>query len=156
MAIRVGDIVPDFSLKDQNNREVTLSAFRGKTVLLSFHPLAWTKICAQQMRSLEDNFQRFSEKNTVALGVSVDSVPSKKAWAERELKITNTSLLSDFWPHGDLARRLGLFREQDGFSERANVIIDNQGRVSFIKIYDIPQLPDIEEILNKIRQYKGD
>jgi peroxiredoxin len=150
MVIKVGDTAPDFTLKDQNGREATLSALKGQIVLLSFHPLAWTKICAQQMKSLEDNYQRFKEKNTVALGVSVDSIPSKKAWAERELNITKTSLLSDFWPHGDLARSIGLFREQDGFSERANIIIDAQGRVSFVKIYDISQLPDIEEILNKI------
>ncbi len=151
MAIRVGDTAPDFTLKDQNGNEVTLLALRGKNVLLSFHPLAWTKICGQQMKSLEDNYLRFQEKKTVAFGVSVDSVPSKKAWAERDLGISKTSLLSDFWPHGGTAKRFGLFREQDGFSQRANVIIDVQGRVSFVKIYDISQLPDIDEIVNEIK-----
>jgi len=150
MAIKIGDTLPDFTLKDQKGTDVTLSALRGKNVVLSFHPLAWTKICAQQMRSLEDNHQRFNEKNTIALGVSIDSVPSKKAWAERDLGITKTSLLSDFWPHGGVARSLGLFREQDGFSERANVILDAQGVVSFVKIYEISTLPDIEEVLNNI------
>jgi peroxiredoxin len=151
MAINIGDNAPDFTLKDQNGNEVTLSALQGKNVLLSFHPLAWTKICGQQMKSLEDNFQRFQEKKTVAFGVSVDSVPTKKAWAERDLGITKTSLLSDFWPHGGIAQRFGIFREQDGFSQRANIIIDAQGHVSFVKIYDISQLPDIEEILNEIK-----
>lgn len=151
MAIKVGDTAPDFTLKNQNGDEVTLSALQGKNVLLSFHPLAWTKICGQQMQSLEDNFQRFQEKKTVAFGVSVDSVPSKKAWAERELGIKKISLLSDFWPHGSTAQRFGIFREQDGFSQRANIIIDAQGHVSFVKIYDISQLPDIEEILNEIK-----
>ena len=151
MTVKIGDKAPDFTLKDQNGTEVTLRNLRGKNVLLSFHPLAWTKICAQQMKSLEDNFQRFQEKKTIALGVSVDSVPSKKAWAEGELGITKTSLLSDFWPHGDLARRFGIFREQDGFSERANVIIDTRGHISFIKIYEISRLPDIEEILQEIK-----
>ncbi|UCC11941.1 MAG: peroxiredoxin [candidate division WOR-3 bacterium] len=151
MAIKVGDNAPDFTLKDQNGDEVTLTALQGKNVLLSFHPLAWTKICGQQMKSLEDNLLRFQEKKTVAFGVSVDSVPSKKAWAERDLGIIKTSLLSDFWPHGGIAQRFGIFREQDGFSQRANIIIDTQGRVSFVKIYDISQLPDIEEILNKIK-----
>ena len=150
MAIKIGDTLPDVTLKDQNGAKMTLSALQGKNVLLSFHPLAWTKVCAQQMRSLEDNHHRFKAKNTVAFGISVDSVPSKKAWAERELNITQTALLSDFWPHGGFAKSLGLFREQDGFSERANVIIDTRGRVSFIKIYDIPQLPDIEEVLKNI------
>lgn len=150
MTLKVGDIPPDFTLKDQNGRDVTLSALSGRTVLLSFHPLAWTKICGQQMLSLEDNYGRFQEKNAIPLGISVDPVPSKKAWAERELKITQTSLLSDFWPHGAVSRGLGLFREQDGFSQRANVVIDARGRVSFIKIYDIARLPDIEEILSTI------
>lgn len=150
MAIKIGDTVSDFTLKDQNGTDVTLSDLQGRNVVLSFHPLAWTKICAQQMRSLEDNHQRFNEKNTIALGVSIDSVPSKKAWAERDLGITKTSLLSDFWPHGGVARSLGLFRERDGFSERANVILDAQGVVRFVKIYEISTLPDIEEVLNNI------
>ena len=77
MPIKVGDTVPDFTLKAHTGTEVTLSSLRGTNVVLSFHPLAWTKICAQQMRSLEDNYQRFNDNNTVALGVSVDSVPSK-------------------------------------------------------------------------------
>ena len=155
MPIKVGDTVPDFTLKAHTGTEVTLSSLRGTNVVLSFHPLAWTKICAQQMRSLEDNHQRFNDNNTVALGVSVDSVPSKKAWAEQELKIVHTPLLADFWPHGDLARRLGLFREHDGFSERANIIIDTRGRVCFVRIYEISQLPDIEEILSHIAKEKG-
>jgi peroxiredoxin len=150
MAIKTGDTVPDFTLKDQNGKDVTLSAYKGKNVLLSFHPLAWTKICAQQMQSLENNYQRFTEKNTIALGVSVDSVPSKKAWAERDLHITRTSLLSDFWPHGGVARSLGLFRDKDGFSERANVILDARGTVSFVKVYEISTLPDIEEVINNL------
>lgn len=150
MAIKIGDTVPDFTLKDQNGKDVTLSSYKGKNVLLSFHPLAWTKICAQQMRSLEDNHQRFTEKNTIALGVSIDSVPSKKAWAERDLGITRTSLLSDFWPHGGVARSLGLFRQQDGFSERANIILDAHGCVSFVKVYEISTLPDIEEVINNL------
>ena len=150
MAIKTGDTVPDFTLKDQNGKDVTLSAYKGKNVLLSFHPLAWTKICAQQMQSLENNYQRFTEKNTIALGVSVDSVPSKKAWAERDLHITRTSLLSDFWPHGGVARSLGLFRDKDGFSERANVILDARGTVRFVKVYEISTLPDIEEVINNL------
>lgn len=82
----------------------------------------------------------------MALGISVDTVPSKKAWA-KELGIENTRLLSDFWPHGEVAQLYGIFREKDGFSERANIILDEKQQVIFVKVYPIAQLPDIEEII---------
>ena len=90
-----GEIAPDFTLKDQNGDEFKLSAAKGKRVLLSFHPLAWTGICAKQMQSLEANTDTFASLNTIPLGISIDSVPTKKAWAE-SLSIRNTRLLSDF------------------------------------------------------------
>ncbi len=149
--MKTGDKIPDFVLKDQHNKELRLSNLKDKKVLLSFHPLAWTKICAQQMKSLEDNQERFNELNTVAIGLSVDTVPSKHAWA-KELGIKNTKLLSDFWPHGEVAKKLGIFRRKEGFSERANIIVDEDQKVIFFKIYDIPQLPDIQEILNFLKK----
>lgn len=144
--INVGEKAPDFVLKDHNEKEFNLKDFRGKIVLLSFHPLAWTILCAKQMQSLETNKERFDELNTVAVGVNVDPIPSKKAWAG-ELGIENTRLLSDFWPHGEVAKKFGVFREKEGFSKRANIIIDENGKVIFTKVYDINQLPDIEEII---------
>ena len=144
--IAVGNKAPDFILKDQDGKQVQLSELKGRKVLLSFHPLAWTKVCAEQMKSLEANYERFEKLNTIALGLSVDAVPSKKAWA-RELAIEKTRLLSDFWPHGEVAKLYGIFREKDGFSERANVIVDENLKVIFAKTYPISQLPDIEEII---------
>ena len=144
--ISVGENAPDFVLKDHNNTEFKLSDFEGKRVLLSFHPLAWTSVCAKQMQSLEINKERFDELNTVTVGVNVDPIPSKKAWAGK-LGIESTRLLSDFWPHGEVAKKFGVFREKEGFSERANIIIDENGKVIFTKVYDINQLPDIEEII---------
>jgi peroxiredoxin len=144
-AIKIRDTAKDFTLNDQDGKEVRLSGFKGKKVLLSFHPLAWTQVCAEQMKSLEENRERFETHNTVALGMSVDTVPSKKAWA-KELGIKNTRLLSDFWPHGKVARLYGIFREKEGISERANIIVDENGKVMFVKVYPIAQLPDIEEI----------
>lgn len=148
---RVGDKAKGFSLLDQNSKEFKLSKFRGKRVLLSFHPLAWTSVCAEQMKSLEKNKKAFDSLNTIAVGVSTDTVPSKKAWAE-SLGIKNTRLLSDFWPHGKVVRAYGLFRKDDGISERANVIIDEKGTVAFIKVYPIGKLPDIDEILDALRK----
>jgi len=141
---QIGDRASDFVLKDQHNKELRFSDLRNR-VLLSFHPLAWTKVCGQQMQSLEAHQKTFHELNTVALGISVDSVPCKHAWA-KELGVKVTRLLSDFWPHGEVARLYGIMREKDGISERCNIIV-NQGRIVFSKIYDIPVLPDIEEII---------
>jgi peroxiredoxin len=98
------------------------------------------------MKSLEKNHDRFEKLNTVALGISVDTVPSKKAWA-KELGIKNTRLLSDFWPHGKVAGLYGIFREKEGVSERANIIIDENSKVVFVKVYPISQFPDIIEII---------
>ena len=147
---KIGEKAKDFSLPDQNEKEFKLSKFRGKRVLLSFHPLAWTSVCSEQMKSLEKNEEAFDSLNTVAVGVSIDTVPSKKAWAE-SLGIKNTRLLSDFWPHGKVARKYGLFRKKDGFSERANVIVDEKGKIAFLKVYPQGELPDIGEALRALK-----
>jgi peroxiredoxin len=143
--IKVGKQGPDFVLKDQDENEVSLSSLEGEKVLLSFHPLAWTEVCAQQMLSLERNWKRFQELKVVPLGISVDSVPAKRAWAEH-LRIERTRLLSDFWPHGAVAQSYGLFREAQGTSYRANVLLDESGLVIWVKTYPISQLPEIEEV----------
>jgi peroxiredoxin len=143
--IAIGAKAPEFALKDQNGKTVKLSALKGQKVLLSFKPLAWTSVCSDQMRLLEENHLRFDELNTVALGLGVDSVPSNKAWA-KSMNIENTRLLSDFWPHGEIALKYGVFRENDGFSERANIIMDESQTVVFAKVYPTSQLPDLAEI----------
>ena len=146
-----GEMAPDFSLKDQDGKDFRLSVLRGRRVLLSFHPLAWTKLCAQQMQSLEANRDAFGSLNTVAVGISVDAVPAKNAWA-KELGINETPLLADFWPHGQVARLYGIFRDKEGFSERANIILDERGKAAFVKIYEISQLPDINEIIGVLKK----
>lgn len=148
--IDVGDMAPDFTLKDNRVQDVSLAEYRGKKVLLSWHPLAWTGVCAQQMKSLEDNLAEFEKYNTVPLGMSIDSYPSKNAWA-KELGVANVKLLADFWPHGKVAQDYGLFLDDKGFSARANVLIDEAGKVVWVKVYDIPELPDIEEVLKVVR-----
>ncbi len=150
--LKIGDTAPDFVLRDHEGKEFKLSDFKGKKVLLSFHPAAFTGVCSEQMKSLEDNQKTFQSLNTVAVGISVDTIPSKKAWA-KELGITNTRLLADFWPHGAVAKIYGLFREKSGVSERANVVIDENGKIAFIKVYKISQLPDIQEIISFLKQH---
>lgn len=144
--LKVGDIAPDFTLCDHHNRRFRLQALQGKKVLLAFHPLAWTPVCSQQMKDLEAARAELESLNAVAVGLSVDTVPSKHAWV-KSLGIRETLMLSDFWPHGGVAHALGIFREEEGVSERANILIDEQGRVAFIKIYPIEERPDLGEVL---------
>ncbi len=152
--IQIGVKAPDFTLQDQNGKPFHLAEQAGKKVLLSFHPLAWTGVCRDQMLSLENSFERFSRLNTVAAGLSIDSVPSKKAWADA-IGLKKTRILADFWPHGGVAKLYDLFREKDGFSQRANVIIDESQIVIFAKTYPVSQLPDIEEIIRFLETTKG-
>jgi peroxiredoxin len=148
--LQVGDTAPDFTLKNQYGQDISLSSLKGKKVLLSFHPLAWTSVCEIQMRSLEAKHGDFENLNTVAVGISVDSVPCKKEWAEY-LELENTDILSDFWPHGDMAKKYGLFIEKAGISGRANILIDENGKIEWIRVYEIPEIPDVEEVIRHLK-----
>ncbi len=147
----IGEKIRDFTLKDQNGKEFTLSGRTGTRVLLSFHPLAWTGVCSGQMKLLEAHHDTLASLNTVAVGISVDSVPCKKAWADH-LGIKKTTLLSDFWPHGDVAQAYGVFIEQEGFAGRVNIVIDEHQKVAFVKEYERLSLPDMNEIIDVLRR----
>ena len=149
--MKVGEKVPNFVLKDQNNEEFNLYEIKDKMILLSFHPLAWTGVCAKQMQSLEARKDQFDELGAVAIGISVDSDPSKKAWAQ-ELGIKDTRLLADFWPHGEVSKQLGLFLEERGVSKRANVIVGENKEIVFMKIYEMSTLPNLDEITDFMRK----
>ncbi len=150
MTIKVGQKAPDFTLADNQGGQVKLSGLKGKKVLLSWHPLAWTSVCTDQMRALETHKAEFDKLNTVAFGLSVDSAPSKDIWA-KVLSIRDTKLLSDFYPHGKVAQEYGIFLENLGASGRVNILIDEEGVVRWAKEYDLPQLPDIDEVLKAIK-----
>jgi peroxiredoxin len=149
--IKVGDAAPDFRLKDHHGKERALSDMKGRKVVLGFHPLAWTRACALQMKDLEANADKMAGLGAAAFGLSVDSTFCKKAWAE-SLGIEKTPLLSDFWPHGGVASDYGVFREVEGTSQRAVFVIDAQGKVRFKKIYPIKEVPDIQEILREVQK----
>jgi peroxiredoxin len=149
--LKKGEKTRNFSIPDQDGKTFKLSSFKGKKVLLSFHPLAWTSVCAEQMKSLEANKKTFDSLKTIAVGVSVDPVPSKKAWAE-SLGIKHTRLLSDFWPHGKVAKAYGLFLSDDGISRRASVIIDKDQKIALIKIHKLSVVPDIKEIIDYLKK----
>jgi len=150
-AIQPGNPAPTIVLPDQEKDPVDLASLKGTKLLLSFHPLAWTSVCRRQMEALEANVEALDALNARAFGISVDPVPSKKAWADA-IGIKTTRLLSDFWPHGAVASALGLFREDDGFSERAAVLLDEAGVIRFVKVYPISEVPDVGELLGELKR----
>ncbi len=148
--VEIGELAQDFSIPDHKGSSVGLSGFPGKRVILSFHPLAWTSICARQMEALEANREAFDALDAVALGISVDSVPCKRAWAE-SLGIKKTRLLADFWPHGGVAQMYGVFDSAKGYSRRANIVIDEFQRIIFIREYQATTVPNMQDILDVLQ-----
>jgi peroxiredoxin len=145
-SMKPGDPAKDFTLKDQDDHPFRLGEQRKRT-LLAFHPLAWTNFCTGHMQSLENNYDKLASLNTEAFGISVDSVPCKKAWAD-DIGISSTRLLSDFWPHGGVAEIYGVFNQEEGKARRAHIIIDESMTVRFVKVYPTLSLPDIEEVIS--------
>ncbi len=151
MSLPVGEMAPDFELQSHKGGTVKLSSFRERqNVIVAFHPLAWTPVCATQMKNYEADLGWFREHDTHVLGLSVDSVPAKAAWAE-SLGGIDYDLLSDFHPHGAVAEAYGVARE-GGISERAIFVVDKQGQIAFAKVYDIPTLPDNAEVRQAIER----
>ena len=149
MPLTIGDAAPDFELDSHLGRKVRLSSFHGsKNVVVAFHPLAWTPVCARQMAGYEAERDWFAERDTVLVGVSVDAVPSKVEWA-KSLGGISYDLVSDFHPHGAVAEAYGVARD-GGISERAIFVVDKNGAIAFAKVYDIPTLPDNAEVRQAI------
>ncbi len=149
--IEVGTEAPEFALPDQFGEIVRLSNLRGKKVLLSFHPLAWTSVCEEQVKELESLYDQLEELNVVSFAISVDPVPSKRAWA-RHLGVVKLSLLSDFWPHGGVSKEYGLFMEEKGISGRAVIVLDEGGKIIYVRRYSLGEKPDMEDVLNFLRK----
>jgi peroxiredoxin len=149
--ISVGETAPDFTLRDQDGNKFKLSDLKGKRVLLSFHPLAWTGFCTLQMLSLEVTYDSFASLNTVPVGLSVDALPTKEAWA-KDMKLQQLKILSDFFPLGAVAKACGLFREKHGTAQRANVIVDEKGKVAWVKVYEVLYLPDVNEVIAALKK----
>jgi len=151
--LKVGDKAPDFTLLDHSNNKVALSSFFGKkNVALIFHPLAFTSVCSVQMPGYSKERQTFDGLNTQVLGISVDSVPAHKAWAE-QLGGIDYPMLSDFHPHGEVAKQYGIFRPE-GYAERATFVIDTAGIVRHIEVHEIGKLPDQAKLIEVLRGLK--
>jgi peroxiredoxin len=131
--LQPGAVAPDFSLKDQNNREVRLADFRGhKAVLLVFYPLAFTGTCGGELDEISAHLSEYATEDVQILTISVDSPYSHKIWADREGYAF--PLLADFWPHGAVAQAYGVFNPVAGFANRGTFLIDAAGVIRFAEM----------------------
>ena len=145
MLLKIGEEAPDFELDSHLGHQVRLSSFRGvKNVVVAFHPLAWTPVCSIQMQNYESDKKWFDNHEAHILSLSVDAVPAKLEWA-KSLGGISYDLLSDFHPKGMIAEKYGVMRD-GGITDRAIFVVDKTGIIVFAKVYDIPTLPDNEEI----------
>jgi len=145
MTAAVGAPAPEFTLKDQNQQEVSLSSFRGKKrVVIVFYPLDWSPVCTKEHVCFVNDMKKFDQLDAQVLGLSVDSVWSHKAYAEK--MGIQYPLLADFQPRGAVAAKYGVFLEDKGITGRAISIVDREGKLAWHKNYDIPVVPDIKEI----------
>jgi peroxiredoxin (alkyl hydroperoxide reductase subunit C) len=147
--VPVGAIAPDFTLKDQAGNAVTLSSFRGKrNVVLVFYPLSFTSVCAVQMPGYSKDKPRFEDHDAQILGISIDSSPVHKAFAESVG--VDYPLLADFYPHGAVATAYGVFRSE-GFAERATFVIDKKGIVRWAEVHEFGKVPDRSKAIEALK-----
>ena len=133
MAPQVGSEAPDFTLRNQNNEEVTLSSFRGKrNVLVVFYPFAFSGICTGELCVVRDDIGSFQNDDVQVLAISVDHPFALKAWADAQGY--DFPLLSDFWPHGAVAQAYGVFLEEKGLAVRGTFLVDKSGNIAFTEV----------------------
>lgn len=128
MPVEIGRSAPDFTLKDQDGDDVSLSSFRGnQSVVIVFYPFTFTGNCEGELCALRDDLAEFDAVKAQVLAISCDSRHAQKQWATQQG--FGFPLLSDFWPHGEIARAYGVFNEQLGCANRATFVIDTAGNV---------------------------
>jgi peroxiredoxin (alkyl hydroperoxide reductase subunit C) len=155
LKVKVGQAAPDFTLPSITGEKVRLSQYRGKkNVVLSFVPAAFTPVCSDQWPGYNMARGLFEQHDAVLLGITVDNIPTLFAWTRQMGSELWFPVLSDFWPHGAVAKKFGVLRS-DGVSERALVFIDKKGVIRDILVSDINKRPDLEYIataLDKLDQ----
>jgi peroxiredoxin len=132
MSLSVGDSAPDFSIPDQDKQMVSLAELRGTPTLLVFYPFAFSGICTGELCQLRDELSTYSDAGVRVVAISTDPVFSLKAFREKEG--FEFSLLSDFWPHGEVAKAYGVFNEKAGMALRGTFLIDAEGKVAFAEV----------------------
>jgi len=145
MSVATGQMAPEFTLKDQSMKEVKLADFRGKkNVVIVFYPLDWSPTCTQEHACVVNEMKRFEQLNAQVLGISVDSAWSHKAYAEK--MHIEYPLLADFQPRGAVGTQYGVYLAEKGITGRAIFIVGKDGKIAWAKNYDIPVVPDVDEV----------
>lgn len=153
MSIAVGQTAPEFTLKDQSMGEVKLADFRGKkNVVIMFYPLDWSPVCTNEHACMVTDMKKFETLDAQVLGLSIDSAWSHKAYAEK--MGIKYPLLADFNPRGAVAEQFGVYLADKGITGRAIAIVDKGGKIAWFKNYDIPVVPDINEVAQALAQVK--
>jgi mycoredoxin-dependent peroxiredoxin len=148
--IEVGQAAPDFTLRDQNREEFTLSTLRGtKAVLIVFYPFAFTGICTGELNRIRDDLANFQNDDVQVVTISCDSVYSLKVFSLREE--LEFPLLADYWPHGGVARSYGVLNEDGGFANRGTFLVDREGIVRFAEMNAIGEGRDADDWITAIK-----
>ncbi|WP_300160691.1 redoxin domain-containing protein [Solidesulfovibrio sp.] len=151
LAVAVGQPMPDFDLPAVGGSHVRLSDYLGKkNLVLSFVPAAWTPVCSGQWPGYNIARQVFEDNDAALIGISADNIPTLYAWT-KQMGSLWFPVASDFWPHGDLAKKLGILRG-DGTIERALFVVDKQGVIRFIDVHDINTRPDLGELIQAMER----
>jgi mycoredoxin-dependent peroxiredoxin len=144
MTTAVGDEAPDFELQDQHGQRVRLSSLRGtKAALVVFYPWAFSRVCGGELAVLQAQLDEIAGDDVALFAVSTDPIFALRAYADQE-GIT-FPLLSDFWPHGAVAKAYGVFSEEVGIALRGSFLVDRDGIVRWTVVNDIPDARDVDE-----------
>lgn len=145
-----GTPAPDFTLHVTPDQKLSLSELRGKPVILAFYPADWSPVCGDQMALYNEIHSEFQKHGAELLGISVDGV-----WCHAEFakdRHLHFPLLSDFEPKGEVARKYGAFRAEDGFSERALFVIDKKGMIFWSYLSPVGVNPGADGILQALEE----
>ena len=149
--VKVGNPAPNFTLPAVSGEKVSLSQYRGKKhVVLSFVPAAWTPVCSDQWPGYNITKDIFEQNDAILLGITVDNIPTLFAWTNQMGKLW-FPVLSDFWPHGAVAKKYGVLRS-NGVSERALFVIDKKGNIRYIDVHDINKRPPLEDLVSALEK----
>jgi peroxiredoxin len=153
LKVKVGGMAPDFALTAVSGGRIALGQFRGtKNVVISFVPAAWTPVCSDQWPGYNIVKELFDANDSILLGISVDNIPTLFSWTNQMGNLW-FPVLSDFWPHGAVAKRYGVLRS-DGVAERAIFVIDKKGIIRYIDVHDINQRPPLEILIGELEKLK--
>jgi peroxiredoxin len=153
MPIAVGQSAPEFTLEDQNHKNVNLSDLVGKrNIVLMFYPQDFSPICTNEHACFVNELKQFEKLDAQLLGLSVDSVWTHKAFAEKMGIIY--PLLADFHPKGAVAEKFGMYNTERGTTGRAIAIIDKGGKIAWFKTYEYPSAPETKEVTQALAAVK--